>query len=444
MSDLSALRIAVIGGGIGGLAASHFLTSRGLKPVVFEASSQLGGLGTYFEHRSHFFERFYHIVVDSDADLVSLLAEIGLEQHLVWNESRLGFLTGGRLYPLSSALDLLRFCPLSFSARIRTGLAGLYLRASGGEMTHLDAIRVQVWLRQLFGSQVTAKIWEPLLRAKFGEGWADVPAYYLWNRLRREKGSGKEVKGYVKGGYKAVVEGLAKSIQGRGGCIRLEDAVESIELTEGGVAVTARGRSEIYDYCISTIPMPGLPRLLRGELAREVPSHNLQYQGVVNVLVISKKLLLPYYWTAVVEPAFGFQGMVETTNVIPVEWTGGLHLVYLLCYAPASSPFYQLEDDILTARGLSALSNTFPQFREADIDAVRVFRAPFVEPVWPLRYLDQYPPQQIGSQRVFLCTTAHSYPKANSWNTMVGLARKTVDSLLAAAERANPVERSAN
>ena len=71
-------RVAIAGGGIAGLASAHFLLRAGCIPVIFEAANQLGGLGTYFEHAGFSFERFYHVILDSDADLLELIDELGL------------------------------------------------------------------------------------------------------------------------------------------------------------------------------------------------------------------------------------------------------------------------------------------------------------------------------------------------------------------------------
>src|SRR5215472_11163393 len=78
------LRVGVIGGGIAGLASAHFLLKAGHVPVVFEATDQLGGLGTYFVHDGVFLERFYHVILDSDADLCALIADLGVNDRLVW------------------------------------------------------------------------------------------------------------------------------------------------------------------------------------------------------------------------------------------------------------------------------------------------------------------------------------------------------------------------
>ena len=197
-------RIAIAGGGISGLASAYFLLKHDCQPVIFEASGQLGGLGTHFEHDGLSFDRFYHIMLDSDSDLLGLIDDLGLASSMIFGESRMGFHIGGRLYPLNSAADLLRFGALSPVSRLRVGLAGLGLRLLSGENRELDRVTAHEWLRKLFGSAATDRIWIPLLRAKFGDDFKGVPAYWMWSRLTREKGSSKEVKGYVRGGYAAL------------------------------------------------------------------------------------------------------------------------------------------------------------------------------------------------------------------------------------------------
>ena len=114
--------MAVLGGGIGGLASAHFLLQAGFTPVVLEASDRLGGLGTWFEHRDVHLDRYYHVILDSDAELCALVKELGIDDRLVWRETGMGFRLGGKLYGFNSPLDLLRFRALSFPDRIRTGL----------------------------------------------------------------------------------------------------------------------------------------------------------------------------------------------------------------------------------------------------------------------------------------------------------------------------------
>ncbi len=425
-------RVAVIGGGIGGLASAHELLKAGHRPVVLEASDALGGLGAHFEHDGLSLERFYHVILDSDADLCALVAELGMTGDVVWRETGMGFLVDGKLYGFNSPLDLLRFRALGIVDRIRTGLGALWITKGKRRALDLDDVPAVAWLRRLFGPRVFARIWDPLLRAKFGDRRTGLPAYWVWNTLNREKHGGQEVKGYIRGGYRGLAAALARAIEARGGEIRLETPVRSVASDAAGVDVDTGAGAERFDAAISTLPLPLLAGVARGPLADAVPIPDLAYQGVVNVLIVSRRRLSPFYWTAVVDQSFAFQGIVETTHVIPTEWTGGRHVLYLMNYCGAETETYRRPDDVLRRDAVDGLARLYPDFRRDDVEAVYVFRAPYVEPAWTLGYLARRPAPRVADSRVWVCTTAQAYPRVTAWNTSVALARETVADLVGA------------
>ncbi|TMA81090.1 MAG: oxidoreductase, partial [Deltaproteobacteria bacterium] len=293
----------------------------------------------------------------------------------------------------------------------------------------LDDVQAGEWLRRIFGRSVFERIWLPLLRAKFGDHVDTVPAYWVWNTLNREKNGEQEVKGYLRGGYCGLAERLRDGIVARGGEVRLESPVGAVEENAKGVHVDVAGRDEKFDAVISTLQLPLLKRVAQGALADAVPLPDLQYQGVVNAVVVSRQQLERFYWTIVVDPQFPFQGVVETTHVIPSEWIGGRHLVYVMNYCDAGSEPYLRPDDVVKRQALDGLSAIYPNFRTADVEGVYVFRAPYVEPVWSVGYLRKRPKPRIAQSRVYVSTTAQAYPRVTAWNTSVGLARETVDAL---------------
>ncbi len=425
------LRVGLIGGGVAGLASAHFLLKAGHLPVVLEASDQLGGLGTHFEHQGVSLDRFYHVILDSDADLCALIADLGVCDRLVWRETGMGFLVDGTLYGFNTPLDLLRFRALAPHDRLRTALGALYITKLKRRALDLDEVPARDWLLRLFGRRVFERIWDPLLRAKFGDRRASVPAYWVWNTLNREKNGGQEVKGYVRGGYRGLAERLRDAIVERGGIVSTRCPVAGIREDRRGLVVEAGGREQRFDAVISTLPLPLLAGVTRGALADAVPIPDLGYQGVVNVLVVSRKPLERFYWTAVVDPRFPFQGVVETTHVIPTEWTGGRHLTYLMNYCGADTETYARPDDLLKRQAIDGLAALYPRFDPRDVEAVYVFRAPYVEPAWTLGYLGRRPAPRVGESRLYVCTTAQAYPRVTAWNTSVALARETVGALVA-------------
>jgi protoporphyrinogen oxidase len=424
-------RVAVVGGGIAGLASAYFLLQRGYQPVLLEATDRLGGLATHFEHRGTSLDCFYHVILDSDADLCALIKEVGLQDRLVWRETGMGFHIGGTLYGFNSPLDVLRFGALPFVDRLRTGCGALYITQIKKNGLDLDNVTARDWLLRIFGRRVFDRIWEPLLRAKFGERFHSVPAYWVWNTLTREKNGKQEVKGYLRGGYRVLAEALQQAIVGRGGEVRLHSPVAAIEASANGVVVDLGSVQERFDAAVSTLPLPLLARIARGDLAPAVPLPDLNYQGVVNAVILSRRPLERFYWTIVVDPAFPFQGVVETTHVIPAEWVGNRHLIYVMNYCEPSSEPYMRPDELIKRQAVDGLGRLYPRFSAADVEDVYVFRAPHVEPVWTVGYLRKRPAPRIGDTRVYVSTTAQAYPRVTAWNTSVAQARETVHSLVA-------------
>ncbi len=431
MTTADPQRIAVLGGGISGLATAYFLLRQRHRTVVFEASDQLGGLGASFEHQGTRLDCFYHVLLDSDDDLCALIRQVGLADRLVWQETGMGFHMGGKLYGFNTPFDVLRFGALSLPDRLRTGLGALYITKLKKRALDLDGVHASRWLRDVFGARVFEQIWTPLLRAKFGERLDTVPAYWVWNTLNREKNGTREVKGYLRGGYHALVERLREVIVKGGGQVRTSSPITAVAADGVGVTLECAGAAERFDAAVSTLPLPRLAALARGDLKQAVPMPDLQYQGVVNTLIVSRQPLEQFYWTIVVDPAFPFQGVVETTHVIPPEWVGGRHLIYLMNYCDAGSELYERPDALLKQQAIEGLRGLYPSFNPEAVEAIHVFRAPYVEPVWTIGYLQQRPAPRVGETRLYLSTTAQAYPRVTAWNTSVAVARETITALAA-------------
>jgi len=443
--DAGRKHIAVLGGGISGLTSAYRLAQSGCRVTLLEASSELGGLGGTFEHEGSVMERFYHVMLNSDDHLLGLLDELKLSSRVEWRETKMGFLYGGRMYPFNTPVDLLRFGGLSIGGRLRTAMGAAYTAKLLRDPAGLDETPVSDWLRGIYGAQVFERLWKPLLRAKFGDLYEKVPAYWFWSRLRREKSGAKEVKGYMSGGYREIAGQLRAAIERMGGVVRTGTPAEALRETLNGPEVMTGAGWESFNAVVSTLPLPQLAGIARGWLQPLVPHRDLLHQGVVNVVALCRKSVMPYYWAAVVKDGFPFQGVVETTHVVPPSQTGGRHLVYFLNYCSRDSQLYNTPDAELKRQASEALEQIHPGYSPGMVETMKVFRAPYVEPVWPLGYLSRKPEFRLGDSRVYISTTAHAYPQVNSWNTMVGVAIQASAQLLHDLRRTErrPLERAA-
>lgn len=428
-------RVAVVGGGITGLASAYRLAQMGASVTLFEAANECGGLGGSFEHQGASLEKFYHCMLPSDRFLLPLLEELGIRDRVYWGPSSFGYLSRGRVFPLNSPADLLRFGPLTPLQRIRVGLTAVLgkLASSDG----LDDISVSEWLSKTSGKPAFDTFWRPLLRAKFGEHYGEVPAMWFWTRFHREKGENEEVKGYIRGGYRTIVNALVHAIRRSGGKIVLQAGVDGIDLNGLGEPMVLRGeRRETFDRVIVATPFVTFrDSLARGNVRRALPptADDLDLQGVVNTVLVTTKPLSEHYWTAAVDADLPFQGIVEPSTLVRPEDRGGHSLLHLMNYTHRRSELFHQDDETIGAAMEQALLRIFPHYPREAIVARRVFRAPYVEPLLTLGYRKKVPPMELINGRVFLATTSQVYPDITAWNGAIGLVDRLVATVAAAA-----------
>jgi protoporphyrinogen oxidase len=431
MTD-STRHVVVVGGGICGLAAAHRLAHAGTRVTLLESSDQLGGLGTFFPTGNRWVERFYHCVMPTDDSLLALLGDIGERDRIRWRPTRMGMVVDGEHYGFNSAPDLLRFTPLRLRDRVRFGVVSLLLRRLG-KGKDLDNLRTEDWLRRLYGDVIWSQLFAPMFGSKFGEAFGDVPALYLWQRLGRE--SNVATRGYPEGGYHAVIEALRASIEAAGGVVRTSTPVRGLRSTPERSHVTlADGEVLEADHVVSTVPLPLLRGLADAELADRLPTLSLPYQGVVNALFFLKRSLTGNYWAPVLRSGTEFDGVIEMSALSGTETYDGRHLAYVMRYTNRTSPLYQEDSDAIAERWTRQFLDLHRGLglTADDVDEVRVFKAPFVEPVYPLGFLDQRPSVEVPGTSVLLATTAHVYPDVTSWNSSVALADQVAARILSA------------
>lgn len=358
--------------------------------------------------------------------------------NVYWEETEMGFLHRGRLYPLTTPTDLLRFSALPIGARLRLGLFGLYMR-SLSDWRPLERVTAKEWIVRMCGEQVFHTVWKPLLAFKFGENYEQAPATYLWSRIKRQSTtrkdrSKKEVLAYVRGGFKAIVDTLAREIRRLGGVIKTDTPVARVKTTGQRVeGIVVGGRFEAFDKVVMTVPITQSLQLVdRDVFGESVRNQSISYQGVVCVLFALKQPLSRYYWIPVVDSGVSFSGIVETTALIHREDVGGNSLVYVVNYVPRDSPQFKAADEDVLSRSLAELRSVFPAFHPDQVAASRVSRAAFVEPLWTVNYSARLPRRCVLNDSLFLLTTAQLYPEINSTSNCVKQVTGVLPQLTAA------------
>ena len=72
--------IAIVGGGMMGICSALRLADAGkYRITLFEKAPALGGLSSYYCWNDVCWDRFYHVVLSTDAELIGFLQSLGLD-----------------------------------------------------------------------------------------------------------------------------------------------------------------------------------------------------------------------------------------------------------------------------------------------------------------------------------------------------------------------------
>src|SRR4030042_1319576 len=209
--------IAVVGGGISGIAAAVALAKSGCFDVtIFEKEHKLGGVSSTYEWQSIICDRFYHVILPSDHHLLEFVKELGLNSELFWRKTKSGFYGEKNLVSFSSSIDFVRFPFLSLWQKFRLAV-GILFSIIIKNPRKIDGILAQDWLIKVFGRKVQANFWEPLLRSKFGAAKNRISSTFIWatiNRLYGARSSSRkqEKMGQVRGGYRTILSQAEKRL----------------------------------------------------------------------------------------------------------------------------------------------------------------------------------------------------------------------------------------
>jgi protoporphyrinogen oxidase len=297
------------------------------------------------------------------------------------------------------------------------GLMGMNARRNGLD-PGLDHVAVDTWIRKQVGDRVFDVVWKPLLEAKIGDGYRGIPALWLSSRMAREKNTKREVKGCLKRGYRSLIDAIERALRERGADIRLRTRVDGIGRDADGMTLDlAGGGRERFDLVVSTSPLTHFQAMTRGlGLDPRIADLKLDYQGVVCGVFLMEKPLSRYYWMPFVDSGATAQGVIEMSNLVPLERSNGKYVTYLINYTHRSSPLFATPDAELLDRYQGDLGRLFPDAGRTVVDRF-LFRAPFVEPIWTLGYDALRPPTSVLPGRLYLACTAQVYPRVNSWNS---------------------------
>ncbi len=395
--------VAVVGGGVAGLFAALRLAARGVRPIVFESRSRVGGLLVTERFGDADLELFYHHAFVDDDFLLDTFRELGID--VTWTVTRTGFVGPSLegVAEFSAPQHVLTFPYLSPMMRLRLSAtlvrAAAEWRLRGFRVADWDRLTAREWVCSWGGGR---SVWDeflgPLLEKKFGSTTPEISAAFLMGRLGMR--SGRTARGeklaYPRGGFRKLVDGLAARVTELGGVIHTETSALAITTTQGRVTgLAASNGHHPVDAVVATASPRAITRMFDAsgfdDEARAM--ERLPYQGVLTMLAGLTRPTGPFYWINVMHRDSPYGAIIDHSNLVPSEPYGG-PIIYATAYPDDDSELLRMDDDQVSEEFLLHLRRQIPSLVNNPVRWTRIVRTDEASLVYRCGVRDLLPPRR--------------------------------------------------
>jgi len=234
--------VIVVGGGIGGLGCAALLAKEGMKVLILERSSFLGGRATSFKYNGYLLDVGMHVMSLGDVSPTEeMLRRVGVKVHYTWTE-------GLDFYTPEGWKDITQY--RRGSKEDDSNLKAIIQEIVSMPKEAMDALD-DTSMKEWLGDRTDRKAIQDLFRMI---AWwygitdtKDLAASEILYEMKRslEKRHTLATGNQVVGGFKALIQPLKRAILKRGGEIRTDSEVSEVVIEKGevkGILVNRKAR----------------------------------------------------------------------------------------------------------------------------------------------------------------------------------------------------------
>jgi squalene-associated FAD-dependent desaturase len=279
--------VAVVGGGLAGLASACALSESGFRVTLFERRPYLGGRASSYQHpgTGETIDNCQHVLLGCCTNLIDFYHRTGVEEKIRWYD-RLTFLEpGGRASvikpsflppPLHTALAFLRVPCLSLTDKmsIAAGMAALAPMAPGD-----SGESFMTWLRRYQQTdRAIERFWKTVLVSALNEDVDRVSVPYAAQVVRESflKSADAGRMGVPTVPLTELYNAAGTYLEERGGKVEFRAAVDSFRAEFSGVTLALAGEEAKFDFAVLAVPFDALGRILPRTSAADPLRQTLQ------------------------------------------------------------------------------------------------------------------------------------------------------------------------
>jgi protoporphyrinogen oxidase len=394
----TAVKTAILGGGLSGLTLAHILAGRGEDVLVLEAEEAIGGLCRSRTGDGFCFDTGgSHIIFSRDSEVLGfMLSVLGENRAERKRNTKIFYKDRFVKYPFENGLSELprEDLYLCLSEYIKTLIA-----AEKGELPPVVSFRD--WIYTTFGAGIAECYLMPYNRKIWNYPPEQMSAHWVEGRVPRppvediiRSAIGIETEGYthqavfsypLHGGIEALVRAIAEPVMDRVTC---GFGASRIRRTPGGWEITDGTRTVRAGKLISTIPLQNLLPALDGVPAavREALGA-LRYNSVCSVFIGVRGEVPPISWLYVPMPETGLFNRVSfPSNFSTAVAPEGCSSVLAEITYNDGDPVTGMKDDEIIGHVISSLES-MGLIRKDAVVSSGIARHRFAYVVYDLDYL---------------------------------------------------------
>ncbi len=394
------MKIAIVGAGLTGLSAAFELRDFA-KVKVFDDC--IGGLASSY-CPSYCIEKFYHHCFRGDSDLLDLIKKLKLNSKLVWKVVRIGQECNGRIYPLNTPIEIIKFPCMSLADKIKLAKFTFSCRKKNfDEIKEFDEVKVVEGLKREVGERLLNSFFLPLLKSKFGDYYEEVSYSWLVARvaIRSNRKLRGEELGYLRHGFNQMIERMVEELNSHG----VEFEKEKVKKIEKLGNWKVNG--EEFDAVIWTAPLPVL-KSVNERVYSSAKVKDIKYQSSICLLISSKESVTEDIYWSNVNCRFG--AIIEHTHFMPFE-DYGENLIYLAGYDRVDGELMSAKEEEVVKIYLKCLKKF--GIEEKDVKWTKLFRAKYSGPIYETGYINKITPYRTSVEGLYVAgmTSKPNYPE---------------------------------
>jgi squalene-associated FAD-dependent desaturase len=392
--DPLAPTVAVVGGGLAGIAAAVRLADAGVRPIVIETRKRLGGRATSFEdpRSGQMLDNCQHVLLGCCVNLIDLYDRLGVMEHIDWHrtlywtrgngivsEMKAGMLPA----PLHFARSFLRLKCFTFAQKkhIARGMRAMMRLGMHGRVQWIDRTfdaflqecnQPEDVIRDFWNTVIISACNLPVDQVSAAYGLQVFQEGFLANAWSYTMGLSSEP-------LVALYDPAADVVRAAGGEIRLGESVRSISYDGQRITgvVTEHGRVEA-SAVVATVPFDRLDKLISDPLRQA--DVRLQRLGEIEVspilgvhLIFEQPIMQVPHLVLVDRPTHWL------FNKYDVERHGDLHQ-HIHAVISGAVDWMGLDEAEITKRVMADVHQVLPGSRGIDpveVRAVKEKRATF-------------------------------------------------------------------